>query len=154
VDPSLPLTEIRTLEQALAGSVARQRFLMSLLAVFAGAATALAGIGIYGVTAYLVGRRTREFGIRLAMGARGTTVIRGVLRDALIQVAGGVGAGLIGALALARVLRSQLFGLAPTDLATFVAVTVLLVGVALLASFVPARRAAGVQAAVALRDES
>jgi putative ABC transport system permease protein len=153
VDPSLPLTELRTLEQALAGSVARQRFLMSLLAVFAGAATALAGVGIYGVMAYLVGRRTREIGIRMAMGAPWGSVVRSVLREALAQAGFGLAAGLLGAFALTRLLRSQLFGLEPTDPPTFAAVSALLVGVALLASWVPARRAAGVAPTVALREE-
>jgi putative ABC transport system permease protein len=153
VDPSLPLIELRTLEAALAESVARQRFLMSLLAVFAAAATVLAGIGIYGVMAYLVGRRTREIGIRVAMGAERGSVVGSVLREALAQVGFGLAAGLLGALALTRLLRSQLFGLEPTDPATFAGVSALLVGVALLASWVPARRAAGVAPTVALREE-
>ena len=153
VDPSLPITELRTLEQALGGSVARQRFLMSLLAVFAAAATVLAGIGIYGVMAYLVGRRTREIGIRVALGAERGSVVGSVLREALGQVGFGLAAGLLGALALTRLLRSQLFGLEPTDPATFAAVSALLVAVALLASWIPARRAAGVAPTVALREE-
>jgi putative ABC transport system permease protein len=153
VDPGLPITNLRTLEQAISGSLAQRRFLMFLLAVFAGSATVLAGIGIYGVMAYLVGRRTREIGIRVAMGARRWSVVRSVLRDALLQAMAGVALGLAGALALTRFLESQLFGLEPTDPVTFAGVVVLLVGVALLASFVPARRAAGVQPSVALREE-
>jgi putative ABC transport system permease protein len=153
VDPSMPVTNLRTLEQALQGSVARQRFLMALLAVFAASATVLAGVGIYGVMAYLVGRRTREIGIRVAMGAPRRSVVRSVLGEALGQAGVGVAAGVLGALALTRLLRSQLFGLEPTDPATFLAVSLLLVGVALLASWIPARRAAGVEPTVALREE-
>jgi putative ABC transport system permease protein len=126
---------------------------MLLLALFAGSATVLAGVGIYGVMAYLVGRRTREIGIRVAMGARRWGVVRSVLREALLQATIGVVIGLGGAFALTRLLESQLFGLEPTDPITFAGVVVLLVGVALLASFVPAKRAAGVQPSVALREE-
>jgi putative ABC transport system permease protein len=153
VDPSLPITNVRTIEQALSGTLAQRRFLMFLLAVFAASATALAAVGIYGVMAYLVGRRTREIGIRVAMGAPRGSVLAGVLRDALVQVGGGVAAGLAGAFALTRFLRSQLFGLEPTDPATFAAVAVLLVAVALLASAIPASRAAGVEPSAALREE-
>jgi putative ABC transport system permease protein len=153
VDPALPITNLRTLEQAISGTLAQRRFLMLLLGLFAGAATVLAGVGIYGVMAYLVGRRTREIGIRVAMGARRWGVVRSVLRDALLQAMAGVTVGVAGALALTRFLDSQLFGLAPTDPATFAGVVLVLVGVALLASFVPARRAAGVQPSVALRED-
>jgi putative ABC transport system permease protein len=153
VDPSLPITELRTLDAALAGSVARQRFLMSLLAIFAGAATLLAGIGVYGVMAYVVSRRTREIGIRVAMGAQRGSVVGSVLREALVQAAFGLAAGLLGALALTRLLRNQLFGLEPTDPATFLAVSLMLAAVALLASWLPARRAAAVQPVVALRED-
>jgi ABC-type antimicrobial peptide transport system permease subunit len=153
VDPSLPITNLRTLEQALSSTLAQRRFLMFLLAMFAGVATVLAGVGIYGVMAYLVGRRTREIGIRVAMGAPRTSVVGSVLRDAVPQVAGGVAVGIFGAFTLSRFLRSQLFGLEPTDPATFAAVSLLLVLVALVASFVPARRAVAVQPSVALRED-
>jgi putative ABC transport system permease protein len=153
VDPSLPITNVRTLEAALSSFQSERRFLMILLAVFAGSATALAAVGIYGVTAYLVGRRTREIGIRVAMGASRGTVLASVLRDALGQVGLGVGAGLLGAVGLTRLLRRQLFGLEPTDPGTFAAVSLLLVGVGLLATFVPARRAAGVEPTSALKNE-
>ena len=153
VDPSLPITELRTLDAALAGSVARQRFLMSLLAIFAGAATLLAGIGVYGVMAYVVSRRTREIGIRVAMGAQRGSVVGSVLREALVQAFFGLAVGLLGALALTRLLRNQLFGLEPTDPATFLAVSLMLAAVALLASWLPARRAAAVQPVVALRED-
>jgi predicted permease len=153
VDPSLPITNVRTLEAALSGFQAERRFLMVLLAVFAGSATALAAVGIYGVTAYVVRRRTREIGIRVAMGASRATVLASVLRQALGPVVLGVGAGLLGAVGLTRLLRSQLFGLEPTDPGTFAAVSLLLVGVGLLATWVPARRAAGVEPTSALREE-
>jgi ABC-type antimicrobial peptide transport system permease subunit len=103
--------------------------------------------------AYLVGRRTREIGIRVALGAERGSVVGSVLREALGQVGFGLAAGLLGAFALTRLLRSQLFGLEPTDPATFSAVSALLVAVALLASWMPARRAAGVSPTVALREE-
>ncbi|HUF75717.1 MAG TPA: ABC transporter permease, partial [Longimicrobiales bacterium] len=126
-DPDLPVTNLRTLDRAIADSLAQQRFLVLLLAVFAASATVLAAVGIYGVMAYLVGRRTREIGIRVAMGASRGTVVGGVLRDALVQVMGGLAAGLLGAWVLTRFMRSQLFGLEPSDPATFVGVSVLLV---------------------------
>ena len=153
VDPSLAITNVRTLEAALSSFHAERRFLMTLLAVFAASATALAAVGIYGVTAYVVRRRTSEIGIRVAMGATRATVLTSVLRHALGQVGLGVGSGLLGALALTRLLRSQLFGLEPTDPGTFAAVSLLLVGVGLLATFVPAMRAARVEPTVALRSE-
>jgi putative ABC transport system permease protein len=153
VDPNLPITNMRTLEEALATTLAQRRFLTFLLAVFAGTATVLAGVGIYGEMAYLVGRRTREIGIRVAMGAPRTSVVRSVLRAALLQAVAGVTLGLVGAFGMTRFLRSQLFGLEATDPVTFAAVSLLLVMVALLATFVPARRAAGVQPSVALRED-
>jgi putative ABC transport system permease protein len=152
-DPDLPVTNLRTLDQAISDSLARQRFLMLLLGGFAAAATVLAAVGIYGVMAYLVGRRTREIGIRVAMGASRGTVVGGVLSDAMVQVTGGLVAGLLGAWVLTRFLRSQLFGLEPSDPLTFLGVTVLLVAVAMMASWVPARRAAGVDPTVAFREE-
>jgi len=153
LDPALPISGLRTLEQAFSGSLARRRFITSLLAVFAAAATLLAAIGVYGVMAYLVGRRTREIGIQVALGASRRAVLASVLRQALRQAVGGVAIGLLGALVATPFLSSQLFGLEPTDPATFLAVSSLLVLVALLASWLPARRATRIHPAEALRVE-
>jgi predicted permease len=153
LDPSLPLSNVRTLDQALASTLAPRRFLMLLVAVFAGAATLLAGVGIYGVMAYLVGRRTREIGIQVALGASRSVVIGAVLRQSLGNVAVGVLAGVLGALAITRFLQSELYGLQATDPSTFAAMTTLLVLVALAATWIPARRAARVEPSVALREE-
>jgi putative ABC transport system permease protein len=153
LDPNMAMAELRTVEAAMAEALATRRFVMTLLAAFAVLAVALAAIGIYGVLAYLVGQRTRELGIRMALGADRRDVVGMVLRQSLRHVLPGVALGAAGSLALTRLLRSQLFGVRPTDPATFLAVTVLLVAVALLASWVPARRAARVDPMEALREE-
>jgi putative ABC transport system permease protein len=153
MDPSLPIVQLRTVDRAMAETIATSRFIMLLLAGFAGVAVTLAAIGIYGVLAYLVGQRTREIGIRLALGAVGRDVLALVLADSMKSVVAGVLLGIAGALALTRLLEAQLHGISPTDPATFVAVTVLLLAIALLASAVPARRASNVEPMVTLRDE-
>lgn len=152
-DPTLPLTRIRTLEQAVSATMAQRRFLTVLLAAFALAGTLLAAVGIYGVMAYLVGHRTRELGIRAALGAHRGDIISGVLREALTQAGAGLVLGVAGAMVLSGLLRTQLFGLEPADPLTFTGVAVTLLGVAMLASWIPARRAASVDPAVALRGE-
>jgi putative ABC transport system permease protein len=153
LDPALPIVELRTVEQALAESVATRRFVMLLLAAFASVALALAAVGIYGVLAYLVGQRTREIGIRMALGADRHDVLALVLRDSVKSVLPGVLLGIAGALMLTRLLGGQLHGISPTDPLTFAAVTVLLLGVALVASAVPARRAGNVEPMVTLKEE-
>jgi putative ABC transport system permease protein len=153
LDPNLAMASLRTVESALAEAVATRRFVMALLAGFAVLAVALAAIGIFGVLAYLVGQRTRELGIRMALGADRRAVQTLVLRESLRHVLPGIALGTAGALLLTRVLRSQLYGVSPTDPLTFLAVIVVLVGVALLASWIPARRAAGVDPMDALRQE-
>jgi putative ABC transport system permease protein len=153
LDPALPIVELRTVEQALAESVATRRFVMLLLAGFASVALALAAVGIYGVLAYLVGQRTREIGIRMALGADRRNVLTLVLRDSVKSVLPGVLLGIAGALMLTRLLGGQLHGISPTDPLTFAAVTVLLLGVALVASAVPARRAGNVEPMVTLKEE-
>jgi predicted permease len=153
LDPTLPVVQLRTVEQALAESVATRRFVMILLAGFAAVALALAAVGIYGVLAYLVGQRTREIGIRMALGAGRPDVLALVLRDSVKSVVPGVLLGIAGALMLTRLLGGQLHGISPTDPVTFAAVTVLLLGVALVASTVPARRAANVEPMVTLKEE-
>jgi putative ABC transport system permease protein len=153
LDPNMPMAQLRTVEAAMAEAVATRRFVMMLLAGFAALAVALAAIGIYGVLAFLVGERTRELGIRFALGADRRTVIGMVLRQSLRYVLPGLALGALGALALTRLLQAQLFGVEPTDPVTFGAVLTLLLAVALLASWVPARRAASVQPVEALRQE-
>jgi putative ABC transport system permease protein len=153
LDPSLPIVQLRTVEQALAESVATRRFVMVLLAGFAAVALALAAVGIYGVLAYLVGQRAREIGIRMALGASRRHVLTLVLRDSVTSVVPGVFLGLAGALMLTGLLGGQLHGISPTDPLTFTTVTVLLLGVALVASAVPARRAANTEPMVTLKEE-
>lgn len=153
LDPDLPIRQLRTMENAMAEGLAQRRFVMALLASFSAAATLLAALGIYGVMAYVVGCRTREIGIRLAMGAERRVIVGAVLREALAQAAVGLAVGLLGALAVSGVLRTQLFGLEPTDPFTFAGVCALLLAVALAASALPAWRAARVDPTVALQSE-
>jgi putative ABC transport system permease protein len=124
---------------------------MVLLTAFAIVAIALSAIGIYGVIAYLVGQRARELGIRIALGATPTRVVRMVVREGVVMVAAGIGVGLGGALALTQLMGALLFNVKATDPVTYVTVAVLLASVALVASFVPALRAANVDPALAMR---
>jgi predicted permease len=140
-------------EEVVAQSIASQRFSLILLGAFAGLALLLAGIGIYGVLSYLVGQRTREIGVRMALGAQRLDVLRMVLRDGARMTLVGASIGLVAALALTRLMASMLFGVRPTDPVTFAAVAVLLCGIALFACYLPARRAAKVDPMVALRYE-
>jgi predicted permease len=140
-------------EEVVAQSIASQRFTLILLGAFAGLALLLAGIGIYGVLSYLVGLRTREIGVRMALGAQRLDVLRLVLRDGACMTMVGAAIGLVAALALTRLMASMLFGVRPTDPVTFAAVAVLLCGITLFACYIPARRAAKVDPMVALRYE-
>jgi putative ABC transport system permease protein len=153
MDPDLAISQVRSVEGALAEAIATRRFVMLLLGAFAALAVVLAAIGIYGVLAYLLGQRTRELGIRMALGADRRAVLALVFRQSLGHVLPGVIIGAAGALALTQLLRSQLFGVQPTDPVTFLAVTLLLLGVALLATWVPARRALRVNPLEALRHD-
>lgn len=153
VDPNSGIDAIIPLERLVASSVARQRFYAVLLAVFAAVAGVLAAIGIYGVLAYAVVQRTQEIGVRLALGARRAQVLRLVLRKGLLLTAIGVSLGLAGAAAGTRVLQGLLFGITPLDPTTFVAVSVVFGLVAMVACYVPARRATKVDPMVALRAE-
>jgi putative ABC transport system permease protein len=134
-------------------SISQRRFNMLLLAIFAATALVMAAVGIYGVLAYGVSRRTQEIGIRMALGAQTRDVLRLIGREGLVLALIGIGVGLVGALALTRLMSSLLFGVSPTDATTFAVVPVLLAAVALAASYLPARRAARVDPTVSLRYE-
>ena len=153
IDPDLPVSQVRTMEQAVDEGLAVRRFLTALLAGFAVVGTLLAAIGIYGVMAFLVGRRTREIGIRVALGAGRGTILGSVVREALLQAGVGLAIGLGAALLLGRVVQSQLFGLGAADPLTLGGVGVLLLAVAAVAAALPARRATRVAPSVALRVE-
>ena len=153
LDKDQAVFNVRTMEQALAKSVAARRFSMILLTVFAALALILAGVGIYGVISYSVAQRTREVGIRMALGAQTTDVLKLVVRDGLKLVVIGVLVGLGGAVILTRLMSTLLFGVTPTDSLTYGAVTLVLIGVALAACYIPARRATKVDPLVALRFE-
>ena len=152
-NPDLIVSGNENETEVVGQSIAGQRFSLILLGAFAGLALLLAGIGIYGVLSYLVGLRTREIGVRMALGAQRLDVLRMVLRDGARMTMMGAFIGLVAALALTRLMASMLFGVRPTDPATFAAVAVLLCGIALFACYLPARRAAKVDPMVALRYE-
>ena len=153
VDSGAPVSRIRTMQQVMSESVESRRFQMLLIGLFAGMALLLASLGIYGVLAYSVARRTGEMGIRMALGARPGDVQTMVLRQGLKPVAIGLAAGIVGALALGRVLRSLLFEVSAADPATMAAVVAVLLAVAALACTIPARRAMRVDPMTALRYE-
>jgi predicted permease len=153
LDPQLPLTRVATLEEMVARSLSEPRFYTVLLGAFAAVALLLAGLGIFGALSYAVSQRSREIGIRVALGADPVAVLRMVLRHALILAAIGLAIGVTGALALSRVIGGMLFQLSPTDPSTLAGVTALLAAVALAASYLPARRATRVDPIEALRAE-
>jgi putative ABC transport system permease protein len=153
IDPQLPLTKVETMDEVAAGSFAARRFNMLLLVIFAGLALLLAAVGIYGVMSYAVTQRTQEIGIRMALGARAIDVLRLIIRNGITLISIGVVIGLAGAFALTRLLATLLFGVGPTDKLTFATVSAVLIFVALLACYIPARRATKVDPLVALRYE-
>ena len=153
VDPQVPLAEVKSMDDVVGLTLARARMVSVLLTGFAVIALILAGVGVYGVMAYSVAQRTREIGVRMALGATAESVFRMVLGQALRLVAIGVAGGLIAAAALARTLDTLLFETAPLDAATFAATALILVLVAAIASFVPARRGTRIMPVEALRTE-
>jgi putative ABC transport system permease protein len=153
LDPELPMAAVTTMDQLLADSLSRSRFTMLLLGIFAVVAVVLAAVGIYGLIAYRVTQRTQELGIRIALGAQRRDVLRLVLVQGTRLTLLGVALGVLAALTLSRLLGSLLFGVSATDPLTFAGVAGLLAVVALLACFIPARRATRVDPLVALRYE-
>jgi predicted permease len=153
IDPELPLFDVKTMEGRLYDSIAQRRFAMLMLGVLAIVATLLAAVGIYGVTSYSVSQRTHEIGIRMALGARPGAIFQLVVGQAMVLIAIGTAIGLAGAFALTRVMSSLLFGVTATDRWTFFMTPLVLVLSALLASYLPARRAARVDPMIALRYE-
>jgi ABC-type antimicrobial peptide transport system permease subunit len=153
LDPNLPITQMRTVTDLLNGTLAQRRFNTALFLAFAGVALALAAIGIYGVMSYTVSGRTRELGIRMALGAGRRQVIQTVVGAGVRLAALGTAVGLVGALIVTRALRGMLYGISSTDPLTFGAVAATLILVAVVACLVPARRATRVDPMVALRTE-
>jgi putative ABC transport system permease protein len=153
LDPSLPLADVRLMEDVLSRAQARPRFLTLLLSLFSAVALAIATVGIYGVVSYSVARRTKEFGLRMVLGAQGRDVLGLVMKQGARMILIGLAAGLVLAFIFTRLMTSLLFGVTATDLPTFLSVTAVLFGVALIACYVPARRATRVDPMQTLRYE-
>jgi predicted permease len=153
VDPNIPVHSISSMDQIIRRSLADRRFALELLGIFAGVALLLAAIGIYGVMAYSFSQRTHEIGIRIALGAQRIDIFRMAVGEGMRLVVIGLAVGLLGAVALTRFVRTMLFGVSPADPLTFGAISAALAAVALLACYIPARRATRVDPLVALRDE-
>lgn len=153
LDPDVPIATIATMEENIAGSMGQRRFSMLLLGLFAALALTLASIGIYGVMSFAVTQRSHELGVRMTLGATRRDVLQLVMRNGMLLVIAGAGIGALGSLALKRVIQSQLFGVSAADPVTWVAVTATLLGVAALATLIPAMRATRVDPVAALREE-
>jgi putative ABC transport system permease protein len=153
IDPAIPVSSLRTMDEVFSESVVQQRFSMLLVGLFGSLALVLAAIGIYGVMSYTVTQRKHEIAVRMALGARRSQVWQLILKEGLMLASLGVCIGVAGAFALTRLMSSLLFEVKPTDLGTFAAVSVLLILIALIACVVPARRATRVDPLVALRYE-
>jgi putative ABC transport system permease protein len=148
-----PVYDVQTMSARVAAATAQPRFSAVLLGLFAAVALTLAVVGIYGVMTYLVSQRTREIGIRMALGADRRTVIQMIVGEGMALVGWGAAAGLVGALTFTRLLRSMLFDLSPADPATYLTILVVLSGAAILASWIPARRAARVDPLITLKTD-
>ncbi len=153
VDATIAMTQVRSMEEIVGQAVASQRFNMLLVGLFAGLGLLLAGVGIYGVVSYSAAQRTSEIGIRIALGARAGDVIRLILKHGLALASIGVAIGLVASFALTRLMKGLLFGVSAADPLTFAAIALLLIGVALVACWLPARRATKVDPMIALRCE-
>jgi ABC-type antimicrobial peptide transport system permease subunit len=153
LDRNIPLSDVRLMNEVVAGTIATQRFTTTVMGVLAVLAVGLAAIGLYGIIAYGVTQRRREFGVRIALGAGSTRVLGVVLREGLLLVIGGLVVGMSGAFALDRVLRSILADVVAVDVRTLLQVSVVLMLVAVFAAMIPARRAMSVNPAEALRSE-
>jgi ABC-type antimicrobial peptide transport system permease subunit len=152
VDGNIPIADLRTLDDVVASSIGQPRMMALLLGSFGLLGLLLGAIGIYGVTSYAVSQRASELGLRMALGAQRRDVLRLVIVDALRLAAIGIGIGLVAAFWLSRLLRAQLYGVQPTDVATFVAVAVVLSIAGLLAATAPAWRASRIDPLIALRE--
>jgi len=153
IDKTLPVSDIKTMDELLSVSVAQPRFYALLLTAFAVVALLLAAVGLYGVMSYAVNQRTHEIGIRMALGARPRDALWLIVNQGMVLTLAGVAAGVAAAWALTRVMKNLLFGVSATDPAIFVGIALLLAGVASLACYLPARRATKVDPLTALRDE-
>jgi putative ABC transport system permease protein len=151
IDPDQPVSDVRTMDQVMSDTVGRARFNTLLLGLFAAMATLLAAVGIFGVMSYSVTLRTREIGLRMALGAPQSQVLKLILKQGLVLTLAGIGVGLVGALALTRLLSGLLFGVRSTDPATFAAIVLLLTFVSMIACYIPARRATRVDPLIALK---
>jgi putative ABC transport system permease protein len=153
IEANEPVNQVVTMDERLSNSVAIRRFQMLLLGVFASIALVIAAVGIYGVISYAVSQRTQEIGIRMALGAQASDVLRMVIWRGMRLTLIGVALGVAAALALTRVMKNLLFNVSATDPVTFAIIVLLLVGVAFIASYIPARRATKVDPLIALRSE-
>lgn len=153
VDPALPIADVRSMQAVVGASLSTPRLTTGLLSIFAGLALMLAAVGVSGVLAYLVSRRRREIGIRMALGATRASVVRMVVQQGLAWAGAGIASGILAALFLTRLMSGLLYGVAPRDPKTFVTVTLILFGVALAASAIPAMRASKVNPLEVLRSE-
>jgi len=153
LDPNQPIYSVRTMDEIRAESVAPERLNLTLLSLFAGIALVLAIVGIYGVMSYSVTQRTHEIGIRMAVGARPLDVFKMILGHGMKLALIGVGIGLVGAFLLTRLMATMLFGVEPTDATTYGAISILLIAIALLACYLPGRRATKVEPTISLRYE-
>lgn len=152
-DPTVPISNVRTMRDVVSASVGDKRFTMLLLGTFAAVALLLAAIGAYGVISYGVSQRTQEIGVRMALGARETDVVAGVLREGIALASLGVTLGVVGGVAMSRLFEALVFEISPTDPLTYAGVVALLGLTALAASFFPAWRASRVDPVISLRSE-